>query len=184
MLYIIGGAPRSGKTMLSRRVVSEKRIPYFPLDALFEALANGAPQLDLHYEDSLLSRPIKMWPISQHFFNFFFREEKDFLIEGDSILPSHVHEMVTTGKLIKSCFFGYTDLTRGEKLILVRKHHQGDIDWTKGLSDEKMLSMIDEMILFSKYLNEECDKYSIKYFDVSHDFEGVRNVAFEYLFNS
>ncbi len=42
--------------------------------------------------------------------------------------------------------------------------------------------MIDEMIQFSKYLQEECVKCGIKYFDVSHDFEGVRNAAFEYLF--
>jgi ATP-dependent Zn protease len=39
MLYIIGGASRSGKTLLARRAVVEKKIPYFPMDALFGALA-------------------------------------------------------------------------------------------------------------------------------------------------
>ena len=182
MLYVIGGASRSGKTLLSRRAVSEKKISYVPLDALFGALANGAPELGVSYKNSLMERPTRMWPITKHFFNFFFQEENDFLIEGDTILPSQIHEMVAAGRLIKSCFIGYTDLTKEEKLNLVRAHHQGETDWTKKVSDEGMLKLIDEMIEFSKYLKGECAKYKIKYYDISHDFEGTRNEAFEYLF--
>ncbi len=182
MLYVIGGASRSGKTLLSRMAVLEKKIPYFPLDALFGALVRGVPALGVTHEDSFTERSQKMWPVAKHMFDFFLEEEKDFLIEGDSILPSQVNEMILAGKPIKSCFVGYTELTKDEKLVLVRKYHQGDIDWTKGISDEDLGSMIDEMIKFSVYLKEECAKYGIKYFDVSHDFDGGRNLAFEYLF--
>lgn len=182
MLYVLGGAPRSGKTLLARRIVSEKGIPYFPLDALFGALANGAPELGVSYENSLVERPSKMWPISKHLFKFFFQEEKDYLLEGDSILPAQMDELVRAGKPIKCCFLGYADVSADDKLSLIRKHHQGEIDWTKDMSDEDMLGMVNEMIRFSIYLKEECVKYGIKYFDVSHDFEDVRKTAFEYLF--
>lgn len=182
MLYVIGGASRSGKTLLARRAVAEKQIPYFPLDALFGALVHGLPELGVRYEDSPMERAIKMWPMAKHFFNFFFKEELGYLIEGDSLFPSQINELIVEQKPIKCCFLGYAELTKDEKLTLVRKHHRGDIDWTKGISDEEMLPMIDEMIQFSKYLKEECAKYGIKYFDVSHDFEGIRNLAFEYLF--
>lgn len=91
-------------------------------------------------------------------------------------------ELIVGGNRIKCCFLGYTELTKVEKLSLVREHHQGDIDWTKGVSDEDMLPLIDQMIEFNKYLKDECGKYGIRYFDISHDFEGVRNEAFEYLF--
>ena len=182
MLYVIGGASRSGKTLLSRRAVSEKEIPYFPLDALFGALANGAPEFGVRYGDSLMERPAKMWPISKHLFNFFFQEERDFLIEGDSILPSQMNELISSGESIRCCFLGYSELTKDEKLALVRKHHQGDIDWTQEISDKEMSEMIDEMIEFSKFLRKECATYGIRYFDVSHDFEGARNAAFDYLF--
>ncbi|TSC64210.1 MAG: Uncharacterized protein G01um101491_343 [Parcubacteria group bacterium Gr01-1014_91] len=184
MLYIIGGAPRSGKTLLARRIVSEKNIPYFPLDALFGALANGAPEFGISYENSLTERPVKMWPISKHLLNFFFEEEKDYLLEGDSILPSQVDELLRAGKPIKCCFLGYTDLSADEKLSLVRKHHQGEVDWTKDISDEAMLGMLNEMIEFSKYLETECAKYKIAYFDVSRDFDAVRERVFSHLFNS
>lgn len=183
MLYVLAGASRSGKTLLSRRAVAEKGIPYFPLDALFGALANGVPELGVAYENTLMERPVKMWPVSKHLFDFFFKEERDFLIEGDSILPSQMHELITEGKPIRCCFLGYTELSQEEKLTLVRQYHQGDIDWTKEIADEEMLRMINEMIAFSTYLKEECAKYNIPYFDVSHDFEGERDKAFSYLFS-
>jgi hypothetical protein len=182
MIYVIGGASRSGKTLLSRRAVVEKKVPYFPLDALFGALARGASQLGITYQDSLMERPQKMWPISKNLFNFFLEEEKNFLIEGDSILPNQMKELIEEGKNVRCCCLGYTKLTKDEKLELIRKYHQGDVDWTRGISDEEMLKMVDEMIEFSKHLEQECEKYGIKYFDVSYDFEGIRNLAFEYLF--
>ncbi len=124
-----------------------------------------------------------MWPVTKHLLSFFFKEERDFLIEGDTILPSQINELLLADKPIKCCFFGYTKLTADDKLSLVREYHQGDADWTKDISDKEMMHMIDEMIQFSKYLEGECSKYKIKYFDVSHDFDGVRNKAFEYLFS-
>jgi hypothetical protein len=134
MIYILGGASRSGKTLLSRRVVSEKGIPYFPLDALFGGLANGAPQLGIKYEQSFIERAEKMWPVAKPLLGFFFHEEKDFLIEGDSILPRQVQELTLEGNQVRSCFLGYADLNKEEKLTLIRTHHQGELDWTKGIS--------------------------------------------------
>jgi hypothetical protein len=182
MIYILGGASRSGKTTLSRRAVSEKEIPYFPLDALFNGLANGAPQLGVAYNQSFIERAEKMWPIVRPLIKCFSDEERDFLVEGDSILPNQVHELMQSGNKIRACFVGYTELSKEEKLALVRKHHQGELDWTKGISNEEMLKLIDEMIQFSKYLKEECARNGIEYFDISHDFEKSREAAFNYLF--
>ncbi len=184
MLYVLGGTPRSGKTLLSRRAVAEKQIPYFPLDALFYMLVQGAPEFGVHYDNALVERPLKMWRLTKHLFGSLAEDEREYLIEGDSILPSQISELIGEGKPIKGCFLGYTELTTDEKFSMIRTYHQGDIDWTKDMADEKLLPMIDEMIEFSKFLKEECSKYGIKYFDVSHDFEGVRNQAFEYLFSN
>lgn len=182
MLYVLGGASRAGKTSLSRRAVSEFEIPYFPLDSLLYGLVKGFTQLDISWDQPFVERAEKAWPIAKHMFNFFLEEEKDFLIEGDSILPSQVYELSVQGKKVRSCFLGYTELSKDEKLALIRKYHQGDIDWTKSVSDEEMLTMVDQMIEFSKYLKNECAEFGIKYLDVSHDFDAVRAEAFDYLF--
>lgn len=184
MLYILGGASRSGKTLFSRRAVAEKQIPYFPLDALVGALAHGAPQFGVQYKDSFVDRANKLWPLATHLFDMLLNEERDYLIEGDSLIPSRVNELLTAGKPIKCCFLGYTELNKEEKLSLVRQYHQEQIDWTRGISDEEMLPMIEDMIQFSKYLKDECEKYGIRYFDVSHDFNKTRDLAFGYLFSN
>lgn len=183
MLYVLGGASRSGKTLLSRRAVVEKQIPYFPLDALLGSLVHGAPEMGMRYEDSFTDRSNKLWPITKNMVKMFLDEENNYLIEGDSILPAQINELIVEGKSVRCCFLGFAELTKDEKLALVRKYHQGGVDWTKSISDEEMLPMIDEMIQFSKYLKEECAKYGIEYFDISHDFEGVRDEAFQYLFS-
>lgn len=38
MLYLLGGAPRTGKSIIARRFVAEKQIPYFCTDALITVL--------------------------------------------------------------------------------------------------------------------------------------------------
>jgi 2-phosphoglycerate kinase len=182
MLYILGGASRSGKTLLARRAVTEKQIPYFPLDALLGSLIYGAPELGMRYEDSFTDRSNKLWPVTRQLVRMLLDEEDTYVIEGDSILPAQVNELVVQQKPVRCCFVGYTELQKEEKLSLVREHHQGKADWTKGISDEALLPMIDQMIEFSTLLKEECTKYGIKYFDISHDFEGVRADIFEYLF--
>src|SRR5690606_1621013 len=138
-----------------------KSIPYFPLDALFGGLANGAPQLGVVYDQSPIDRAEKMWPVAKPLLGFFLQQEKDFLIEGDTILPKQVYEVMQEGGQIRSCFVGYTELSVEEKFALIRKHHQGALDWTKNIPDNKMQKYVDEMIEFSKYLKEECSKYNI-----------------------
>ena len=184
MIYMLGGASRSGKTLLARKAVSEKKIPYFPLDAMFSGLVDGAPQLDIRYEQSFIDRAERIWPITKPTLNFFLKEEDDFLIEGDCILPKQVDEIRKQHTDIKSCFVGYAELQNEEKLSLIRKYHQGNTDWTKDILDDELILLIDQMIEFSIYLKEECLKYHIPYFDISHDFEKPRLEAFEYLFGN
>jgi len=182
MLYIIGGTSRSGKTLLSKKILAERKIPYFPLDALFCTLAEATPELGINHANSLKDRPLKMWKLAKPLSYFFEDQEQEYVLEGDSILPSQIKELINEGRKVKCCFLGYPNLNPDEKLQLIRKFHQGKSDWTAKQTDEQMLVMIEEMVEFSKYLKEECEKYSIKFFDVSHDFEVVNQEAFEYLF--
>ncbi|MFM2424418.1 MAG: hypothetical protein RLZZ70_809 [Candidatus Parcubacteria bacterium] len=184
MIYILGGASRSGKTLLARRAVDEKKIPYFPLDALFGGLAGGAPQFGVTWNQAFIERAEKMWPILKPTLGFFFNEERDFLIEGDAILPKQIRDLINGENQVRSCFIGYAELNREEKFTHIRTHHQGERDWTKGIADSELYEYVDEMIEFSKYLKEQCILLDIPYFDISYDFQSPRNEAFNYLFGS
>ena len=155
MIYILGGASRSGKTLLARRAVTEKHIPYFPLDALFGGLASGAPQFGVTWNQAFIERAEKMWPILKPTLGFFFQEEGNFLIEGDAILPKHVRELMDEGNRVRSCFIGYAEITREEKFAHIRTHHQNERDWTREIADNELYGYVDEMLEFSKYLKSE-----------------------------
>ena len=183
MLYLIGGASRSGKTLLARRAVAERQIPYFPIDGLLSVFAERIPILGVTYEQSLVERPVKMWPMTKQLLTYLIQEEQDYVVEGDSFLPSQIHEFMHEQQSVRCCFLGYTELTEDEKLIMVRQYHQGNRDWTKEIPDTDMLKMINEMIQFSEYLKNNCAAQGIEYFDVSRDFQEARDAAYNYLFS-
>jgi hypothetical protein len=63
MLYLLGGAARSGKPLLARRVLAEKRIPFFCLDHLVIGAAKTIPhlQIDLNSDDASVGE--RIWPL-------------------------------------------------------------------------------------------------------------------------
>ena len=47
MLVFIGGAARTGKGILVRRLLTERHMPYLNLDVLKMGLTRGVPELDI-----------------------------------------------------------------------------------------------------------------------------------------
>ncbi len=41
MLYLLGGAARSGKSIIARRVMTHYQLPFFSLDYLSNGMAEG-----------------------------------------------------------------------------------------------------------------------------------------------
>ena len=61
---------------------------------------------------------------------------------------------------------GYPNITKEEVVSNWRKYDT-DLDWTKKKSDEKLLMYANSEIENSKKLQEECEKYNIKFVDTS-----------------
>jgi hypothetical protein len=182
MLYLIGGASRSGKSLLAQRLVKEKEVPYFPLDALIVMFASAAPELGVSHDLAFIEKSKKAWSFTEDLFKHFLDEEESYTIEGDCILPYQIHEFKNKyNKEIRCCFIGYTKLLPETKLKFVRDHNRGETDWTNKQTDNDMIGMIEQMIEYSKFLKEECAKYNIEFFDVSDDFTATQEKAFEYL---
>ena len=63
MLCIVGGAARSGKTLLARRLLEVAQVPWFSIDMLRAGLTNGAPSLSFDFNNQDLGmRPIAFGP--------------------------------------------------------------------------------------------------------------------------
>jgi hypothetical protein len=184
MLHILGGAPRSGKTLLSKQIVKEKQIPYFPLDALMGTITESLPELNINHDLPFVQKSRKIWKISKNLCYYFVSQEKQYLIEGDCILPEQVHELVVERKPVLACFVGYCDITAEEKLKIIRKHASENPDWTNDQADEKMIEILNRCIDYSRFLKESCEKFDIPFFDVSMNFTDNWQKAYNYLFSS
>ena len=166
MLYLVGGASRSGKSALARRMLAERGVPYFSIDVLMMGLSRGLPAFGLDPEDSGVSRGEMLWPILRAMAVNLLEEERvhpNYLLEGDELLPGHVAELRTAypGR-VRACFLGYREAIPEAKLRAVRSVES---DWMDYCSDEEVLAFLAGEVEHSAYLERECARHGLRYFD-------------------
>ena len=182
MLYIIGGASRTGKSMISRELMAKTGIPYFSLDILMMGLANGIPEYGINPEDPEFRNAEKMWPILRSMLVNMLETGTEYIVEGYTILPEHVSEIQNLfSDQVKSCFTGYTSIDPEKKLEEIRTYSDLPNDWAKTSSDSDLFELINRSIIFSTFIEKECEKYKIPYFDQSENFTGTQRRVLEYL---
>lgn len=181
MLFILGGVSRSGKSIIARRLVREKQRPFFCIDFLITSLEK-VPSLKIKQGQAFIPKAEKIWPIIKPMLSCLIKEEPNYLVEGDGILPKQVSGLL--GQFpneIKVCFVGFSEIDPRDKLKQVREFGGNMDDWTKSISDEQLIKYLEDMIAFSRYLKEECKKYSLSYFDSSKNFPEYLEKVFQYL---
>jgi AAA+ ATPase superfamily predicted ATPase len=183
MLYIIAGAPRSGKSTLARKISKEKNIPYFPLDALTGSLEDFAPEVGVLHGAPFIQWAENAWPILSGVLENLHTSEDSYIVEGDGVLPASVKQLVEKigADSVRVCYLGCTTTTRDEKIATIRTYNTSKDDWTNKYSDEQLKPMVENMLEKSRYIRQECEKHRITYFDISDNFEDAQKKAFEYL---
>ncbi|HEY6394035.1 MAG TPA: hypothetical protein VIX12_01385 [Candidatus Binataceae bacterium] len=182
MLYIVGGAPRAGKSILARQMLAEHHLPYFSVDTLMMGIAKGMPEFGLRLCDPALKRAGPLWPIVRGMAESFVERGDDYLLEGDVILPSHIVELDSKfSPGIRSCFIGYALIDPVKKMRAIRSYAAGKTDWTQELDDADLLELIGELKGFSDYLRRECCRYRLPYFDGSARFSKALREASAHL---
>ncbi|NNL57615.1 MAG: hypothetical protein HKO71_07670 [Pseudomonadales bacterium] len=175
MLYLIAGASKSGKSIIAKRILAQKNLPYLSLDWLVMGFTNGVPEYGLH--DKLMPDEIaeRIWPFLQAMLDNMLFAEVDYVIEGEAILPELI-----TGLLkkypgqIKIGFLGYADVDRQQKFNVIKTYrNEKDDYWLLSESDNYIYQHIDNMITFSRRLEKDCAKYGMDYFETASDFMGV-----------
>ena len=181
MIYLLGGAPRAGKSTIARKFLSETGIPFFDLDYLMMGLANGFPEYGINPNDPELTVGEKLWPIVNSMVIAMIENKFDYLIEGAQIHPSHAWELYNEYKgCLRVSFIGFANIDTMEKLRQIRSFRGKYNDWLKGLSDHEIVKTIERLKKLSDYLQKECDKYGLKYFDSSNDFEKTVDTVVDY----
>jgi putative acetyltransferase len=181
MLLFIGGAARTGKGILVRRLVREQQLPYLSLDVLKMGLTRGVPEYDIDPNAGGILVAERLWPLVREMSRSLLFDQVQYVIEGE-ILPKNVAALQAEYPTqVHACFLGYPLITPAQKLHDIRTHAGHPNDWPQEYTDSGLLPIILREIAFSQYLRAECAQYHLPYFDMSTQFVLIMDQVAEYV---
>ncbi len=182
MLFLVSGTSRSGKTLIAKKILADKRIPYLSLDWLMMGFNDGIPEYGIHHLLWPNEIAEKMEPFLLGMIDSMLVDGMNYVIEGEAMLPQLVADLVEKHPdKIKVVFLGYTEINVKDKVALVKKHGDGENDWLTNEPDEYIRDHIENMIAYSKMIKNECKKHGFTYFDTSEEFLGAIEAATDFL---
>ena len=182
MLFLVSGTSRSGKTLIARKLLADRQIPYLSLDWLMMGFNDGIPEYGIHHLLWPNEIAEKMLPFLRGMIDCMLIAGMDYVIEGEAMLPRSVAELIEEHPdRIRAVFVGYTEISVEDKLALVKQHSNGENDWLTAKSDEYIRDHIGNMIAYSKMIRTECEQHGLSYFDTSKDFPGTIEAATDFL---
>jgi hypothetical protein len=164
-LYLVGGAPRVGKSSLAQRLLELDGIPFLPTDVLRTVLRRVLPALDAIDQDpvdaSLLAE--FMYPHIEQAAEVCVEEAECFLIEGFDLSPSYVARLqATLGQAeVRGCFLGH-----GAFSIEDLAGYRGPKPQHRGASRAELGEAAAWIRRRSRQLREECGDTAVPYVDV------------------
>ena len=178
MLLILGGAPRAGKGIISRKCIEQMHFSLMSLDVLKMGLCNGLPSAGVEASMDPTEVGRRMWPLVRAMAENVLESGVDYLFEGDMLLPDQANELRDLGgEQVRTCFVGYRDIDPMQKLAEIRKYPGHPNDWLNEHNDRYVLEVVQYGISFSRLLSDECAALGLKYLDGSRDFTRAVNDA-------
>jgi hypothetical protein len=182
MVRLIGGAARTGKSLLAHRLMIATQTPYLSLDLLRCGLMAGFPQLGIDPDNSSQANAVLLWPAVRGMVQIMFETQVHYSIEGDALLPAQADALCRRypGE-VRACFLGYRTVDRVEKLRQIRQFGSPFNNWIEDQPDEFVLEMVDQMRAFSELLAAECSRLGLRYIETSDDFPAALEQAYAYM---
>jgi len=176
VIYLVGGAPRAGKTIASQQIASELGIGWVSTDLLVELLHmkdehgvsaewNAAPE-------AIISTAEWFFPYLERFVWGINTQAENYLIEGVGFLPVQVARL-SQQYPIRPVFLGCSQMTL-EKL----DQFPGRSPGYGYLPEELRRRIAHDVPLWSGFVRQECERFGQPYVDMAGDFsQRVREVA-------
>lgn len=182
MLYFLGGAPRAGKSAISRQFLKETGTPFFCLDYLMMGFANGLPALGVDPEDDELAVGERLWPVVKPMAVALIEDEVEYLIEGVQLNPKHVAELYSRfpGQ-VTACFVGYAEIDVRVKLEQLQRFGGGLDDWMRAYDEQQRLETVAHMKQLSARVRDECRQVNLRYFETDTNLEQTVSQVVQYL---
>jgi len=176
MIYLIGGAPRAGKSILCQRVAAKLNIGWISTDILVEVLRvnnDTAPKAEWNAAPESIAATAEwffpylerfMWRISSH--------AENYMIEGVGFLPEQVTQLAAKYP-IRTVFIGCSGMTL-ERFDEFPGHSRG----YAFLPEATRRQFAHDVPLWSAFIRQEAERFGYPYVEMADDF-AVRQLEAE-----
>jgi predicted kinase len=166
VLYIVGGAPRVGKSVLAQRLLAAEGIPWLPTDVVRTVLRRVLPELDAVDQDPVDAAQLAafMYPHIEQAAEVCAEEAERFLIEGFELSPWYPGrlEAALDGTRVRACFLGHSTFSADHLAS-----YRGPKPQHEGEATRAQLTEAAAWIRHrSRQLRTECREEGLPYVDV------------------
>jgi predicted kinase len=166
ILYLVGGAPRVGKSVLAQRLLETEGIPWLPTDVVRTVLRRVLPELDAADQDPVDAARLAevMYPHIEQVAEVCAEEAERFLIEGFELSPWYRGRLQAAleGTTVRACFLGHSTFSTDDLASYCgpKPQHEGDA------SRAELTEAAAWIRHRSHQLREECREEGLPYVDV------------------
>lgn len=167
MIYLVGGAPRVGKSLLAQRLAAGLKIGWISTDLLVELLRvrgdGGVPQGWNAEPEAISATADWFFPYLERFIWGVSGMAEGYVVEGVSFLPAHVAQLARQYP-IRTVFLGCAAMT----FELFERF--GSTRGYAALPVEMRRRIAEDIPLWSEFVRDEAEGFGYPYVDVSGDF--------------
>ncbi len=168
MIYLIGGAPRAGKSILSQQISAQLKAGWVSTDLLMELLrVKKAEGIKVEWNaapEAITSNAEWFFPYLERFIWGVSSMAENYVIEGVDFLPAQVMQL-STQYPIRPLFLGCSRMT-----LQAFDQFPGRSRGYSRLPDEVRRQIVRDVPLWSEFIRQEAERAGYPYIDMSDDF--------------
>ncbi len=173
MIYLIGGAPRTGKSLMAQKIITTNPMPYLSCDFLYELRQvkdiDGFSGADIIAKGRLFYLTLKELLVDVS------RRTQDCVIEGEVILPEFIPELAKKYD-IRCCFIGISSTSLDNIL-----KYAGYFNWPQWKLDNDLAREVKDLAALtvsrSSIIQAQANEYNQPYFDLAGDYTAQMELA-------
>jgi len=199
MIYLIGGAPRIGKSIMAKRVATLMCADFFSTDDIQEKVVgrltpeeklrklpfpgfSGDPAENKLSPDVLVRLQLieaqSLKPEIDTMVRDAVSAQKDIVVEGVHLLPDHVSHLIKEfgQDRVHGVFMGSEDV---EMIAEGIKQNTNPENWLKNSDVEVIRQVAEFSAAYSRYIRAEAARHRLTYFRRTDDFEADKSIVMD-----
>jgi hypothetical protein len=184
-LYLIGGSPRCGKTIIFNDLINKKPMIAIPTDAVRAGVRYLNKHKRINFSEEEVENDLP-WEIIVGIIQRYDHKDIPLVIEGVVVTPERVKNLVLNNLKLKVVFVGFTEDSYIEDII---KYAHSEKDWvydniiTKNFGDDsEIIKMFSGQKENNKKIKSSAEEYGYRFFSPEGvSFEEYRKNVLSYL---